>query len=86
MTNDTGFTAGRIEEGQGATYSGAMNLDQIEGVAKILAGKVQQQAGDLLDDPELFVRGVQRQVAGRKQKGFGDARQIIREFRRKLPH
>jgi uncharacterized protein YjbJ (UPF0337 family) len=65
----------------------AMNLDQIEGVAKILAGKVQQRAGDLLDDPELFVRGVRQQVAGAKQKGFGDARQYIREFKRdKLQH
>jgi uncharacterized protein YjbJ (UPF0337 family) len=60
-----------------------MNLDQIQGVAKILAGKVQQQAGDLLDDPELYVQGVRKQVAGRKQKGFGDAREIIADFKRK---
>ena len=63
-----------------------MNLDQIEGVAKILAGKVQQQAGDLLDNPELYVRGVRQQVAGSKQKGFGDAREFIRDFKRKLRH
>jgi hypothetical protein len=29
---------------------------------------------------------VRRQVAGRKQKGFGDARQIIRDFKRRQPH
>ena len=68
---------------RGAAYALAMNLDQIEGVAKILAGKVQQRAGDLLHDPELYVQGVRRQVAGQKQKGFGDVKEIIK---RKLPH
>jgi uncharacterized protein YjbJ (UPF0337 family) len=65
-------------------YPRAMNLDQIEGVAKILAGKAQQRVGDLLDDPELFVRGIRQQVAGARQKGFGDAREFIREHKRKL--
>lgn len=59
-----------------------MNLDQIEGVAKIFAGKLQQRAGDVLGNPELFVRGVRQQVAGAKQKGFGDARQFIRDFKK----
>ena len=72
------------EEDRGAAYALAMNLDQIEGVAKILAGKVQQRAGDLLHDPELYVMGVRKQVAGRKQKGFGDVKQII--SRRKPRH
>ncbi len=65
-----------------------MNLDQIRGVAKIVAGKVQQEAGELLDNPEFYVKGVRKQIAGRKLKGLGDMRQAILDYkeRENLPH
>ena len=63
-----------------------MNRDQIQGVAKIVAGKVQQEAGELLDNPEFYVRGVRKQVAGRKQKGLGDIKQAIEDARKTHPH
>lgn len=63
-----------------------MNRDQIKGVAKIVAGKVQEKAGNLLDNPEFVVKGVSRQVAGKYQKGRGDIKKTIKDFRRKHPH
>jgi uncharacterized protein YjbJ (UPF0337 family) len=63
-----------------------MNRDQIKGVAKIVAGKVQEKAGNLFDNPEFVVKGVSRQVAGRYQKGRGDIKKTIKDFRRKHPH
>jgi len=63
-----------------------MNRDQIKGVAKIVAGKVQEQAGNLLDNPEFVVKGVRKQVAGKFQKGRGDIKKTIKDFRTKYPH
>jgi uncharacterized protein YjbJ (UPF0337 family) len=57
-----------------------MNLDQIQGVAKVVTGKLQEELGTLLDDPEYFVQGVRKQIAGRRQKGRGDMQQAIEEF------
>jgi uncharacterized protein YjbJ (UPF0337 family) len=62
-----------------------MNKDQIKGVAKILAGKVQEEAGKLIDSPEQIVKGVSRQIAGRFQKGRGDIKKTIKDFKRKNP-
>ena len=65
-----------------------MNLDQIKGVAKIVVGKVQQEAGELFDNPKFYVKGVRKQIAGRKLKGIGDMRQAIQDYkeRENLPH
>ena len=57
-----------------------MNRDQVKGVAKIVAGKVQEEAGNLIDSPEQIVKGLRRQVAGKAQKGRGDVRKIIKDF------
>jgi uncharacterized protein YjbJ (UPF0337 family) len=62
-----------------------MNRDQIKGVAKIVAGKVQEQTGKLIDSPEQIVKGVSRQIAGRFQKGRGDIKKTIKDFKRKYP-
>ena len=62
-----------------------MNRDQIKGVAKIVAGKVQEQAGNLFDNPEFVVKGVRKQVAGKFQKGRGDIKKTIKDFKRRNP-
>ena len=76
----------RTDDGGRRFYRLRMNRDQIKGVAKIVAGKVQEQAGNLLDNPEFVVKGVSRQVAGKYQKGRGDIKKTIKDFRRKHPH
>jgi uncharacterized protein YjbJ (UPF0337 family) len=62
-----------------------MNTDQIKGVAKIVAGKVQEGAGNLIGSPEQIVRGLTKQVAGKAQKGRGDVQEMIEDFKEDHP-
>jgi len=62
-----------------------MNKDQVKGVAKIVAGKVQEEAGNLIGSAEQVVKGLSRQVAGKAQKGRGDVKKIIKDFREDHP-
>ena len=62
-----------------------MNKDQIKGVAKMVAGKVQEETGKLIDSPEQIVKGVSKQIAGRFQKGRGDIKKTIKDYKRRHP-
>jgi uncharacterized protein YjbJ (UPF0337 family) len=62
-----------------------MNKDQVKGVAKIVAGKVQEEAGNLIGSSEQVVKGLTRQVAGKAQKGLGDVKKIIKDFNQDHP-
>jgi len=62
-----------------------MNKDQIKGVAKIVAGKVQEEAGNLIGDPKQIVVGVAKQVAGKAQKRRGDIKQKIEDYQKEHP-
>lgn len=56
-----------------------MNTDQIKGVAKEVAGKVQQKTGELINSPEQQVKGAAKQVEGTIQKNYGDAKEDIKD-------
>lgn len=62
-----------------------MNKDQVKGAAKIVAGKVQEKTGNLIGSPEQIVKGLTRQVAGKAQKGRGDVKEIIEDFKNDNP-
>jgi len=62
-----------------------MNKDQVKGLTRYVAGKVQEHAGNLIGSPEHVVKGLRRQVAGKAQKGRGDVRQIIKDFNKDRP-
>jgi len=62
-----------------------MNKDQVKGVAKYVAGKVQEEAGSLIGSPKQVVRGLTKQVAGKAQKGLGDVKQTIKDFNKDHP-
>jgi len=57
-----------------------MNKDQVKGVAKDVAGKVQEQAGKLVGSKEQQVKGLSKQISGKVQKGVGDVRQSVEDF------
>jgi len=57
----------------------------VKGAAKYVAGKIQENAGNLIGSPEQIVRGLTRQVAGKAQKGRGDVRKIIKDFNKDHP-
>jgi uncharacterized protein YjbJ (UPF0337 family) len=54
-----------------------MNEDQVKGVAKDIAGKVQEEAGKLVGSKEQQIKGLSKQISGKLQKGVGDVEQAI---------
>lgn len=60
-----------------------MNKDQVKGVTKDVAGKVQEAAGKVVGSTEQQAKGLQKQVAGKAQKGLGDAKEVVKDAARK---
>ncbi len=56
-----------------------MNKDQVEGIAKDLAGKVQEEVGKLVGSKEQEAKGLGKQISGNAQKIYGDAKEIIKD-------
>ena len=59
-----------------------MNKDQVKGVAKDVAGKIQEEAGRLVGSKEQQVKGLSKQIAGKMQKVVGDAKQAVEDFKK----
>jgi uncharacterized protein YjbJ (UPF0337 family) len=57
-----------------------MNKDQVKGVAKDIAGKVQEEAGKLVGSKEQQVKGLSKQISGKVQKGVGDVKESVKDF------
>jgi len=55
-----------------------MNKDQIKGVAKNIAGKVQEEAGELVGSKEQQIKGLNKQISGKSEKTYGDAKEAIK--------
>lgn len=60
-----------------------MNKNQVEGVVKEAAGKVQQKVGEVIDSPTQQAKGVAKQVAGKTQKAAGDIQQAVHDAAKK---
>jgi uncharacterized protein YjbJ (UPF0337 family) len=60
-----------------------MNKDQVKGVAKDVAGKVQEQAGKLVGSKKQQIKGISKQISGTAQKGVGDAEQTIKDLNKR---
>ena len=59
-----------------------MNKDQVKGVAKEIAGKVQEQTGKLVGSRKQQMKGLSKQISGKVQKGVGDLKQSVRNYSR----
>ena len=57
-----------------------MNKDQVKGVTKEVAGKIQEQAGKLVGSKEQQIKGLSKQISGKVQKGVGDVKQSVEDF------
>ena len=55
-----------------------MNKDQVKGVAKEIAGKVQQEAGKLVGSKSQQAKGLGKQISGEAEKNYGDAKDCIK--------
>jgi uncharacterized protein YjbJ (UPF0337 family) len=56
-----------------------MNKDQVKGVLKDIAGKVQEEAGKLVGSKEQQVKGLGKQISGKAEKTYGDAKEVIKD-------
>lgn len=57
-----------------------MNKDQVKGVAKDVAGKVQEQAGKLVGSRKQQIKGLSKQISGKLQKSVGDVKQSVEDL------
>lgn len=56
-----------------------MNKDQVKGIAKDMAGKVQEEVGKLVGSKEQQAKGLGKQISGNAQKLYGDAKEVIKD-------
>ncbi len=56
-----------------------MNIDQIKGSTKEVAGKVQEKAGELLGNKDQQAKGLVKQVEGNLQKNVGNAKEVLKD-------
>ena len=57
-----------------------MNKDQVKGVSKDIAGKIQEEAGKLVGSKEQQAKGLQKQVEGKMEKTLGDAKEVVKDI------
>ncbi|MFZ6768334.1 CsbD family protein [Undibacterium sp. Di26W] len=55
-----------------------MNSDQIKGVAKKVAGKVQQEGGKLAGSKKQQAKGAAKQVEGSMQEALGNIKEVFK--------
>lgn len=60
-----------------------MNKDQVKGVSKDIAGKIQEEAGKLTGNKEQQAKGLQKQVEGKIEKSLGDVKEVAKDIARK---
>lgn len=59
-----------------------MNKDQVKGGMKDAAGKVQKEAGKLMDSKDQQAKGTSKQAEGKVQKGVGNVKEAVRDTRK----
>ena len=56
-----------------------MNKDQVKGIAKDLAGKVQEEVGKLVGSKSQQAKGLGKQISGNAQEAYGNAKEVIKD-------
>ena len=55
-----------------------MNKNQIEGLGKTIAGKIQQGAGKLVGSKSQQAKGLRKQAEGKAEKKLGDTKEMLK--------
>lgn len=58
-----------------------INKDQIKGAAKDIVGKVQLEAGKLIDSNQQKIAGLKKQAEGKFQKGVGELKEAVTKLK-----
>ena len=61
-----------------------MNEDQVKGVGKDIAGKVQETVGEVVGSKDQQAKGLAKQVEGKTEKTLGDAKEVVRDAAKKI--
>jgi uncharacterized protein YjbJ (UPF0337 family) len=56
-----------------------MNRDELKGKAEKAKGYVKEEAGEILNDPELEAEGKAERAGGKLREGFGKAKEKVSE-------
>jgi uncharacterized protein YjbJ (UPF0337 family) len=56
-----------------------MNNNQVKGVVKDIAGKVQEEAGRLVGNKAQQAKGLGKQIDGKAEKAYGDAKEVVKD-------
>lgn len=56
-----------------------MNKNQVNGVAKEISGKIQENIGKMIDSDEQKIKGISKQIIGKTEKSVGDAKEVLKE-------
>ena len=54
-----------------------MNRDELKGKAEKAKGYVKEEAGEVLNDPELEAEGKAERAGGKLREGFGKAKEKV---------
>jgi uncharacterized protein YjbJ (UPF0337 family) len=54
-----------------------MNRDELKGKAEKAKGYVKEEAGEILNDPELEAEGKAERAGGKLREGFGKAKEKV---------
>ena len=58
-----------------------MNKDQVKGKAKEVAGKIQENVGDVVGSSEQQLKGMKNQAEGNIQQKAGDVKEAVKNNR-----
>ena len=56
-----------------------MNKDRVEGKVKDVAGRVERQAGEWTNDPNMQVKGAAKQAEGKVQNAWGETKDAAKK-------
>jgi uncharacterized protein YjbJ (UPF0337 family) len=61
-----------------------MNRDELKGKAEKAKGYVKEEAGEILNDPELEAEGKAERAGGKLREGFGKAKEKVSDAADKI--
>lgn len=58
-----------------------MNKDQVQGAAKNIGGKIQEEAGKLVGSTEQQTKGLMHQAEGKVQQHVGNLKEVVKDIK-----
>jgi len=59
-----------------------MNKDQVQGAAKDIGGKIQEQVGKLVGSTKQEAEGLKNQTEGKVQQHVGNLKEVIKDIKK----